>query len=310
MQEVSRRVEGARRGARAASRPSSSRRSASLPNPPDPSAADEDTTLREVGDATRHRRRPPRAGGPADRHGGRRARRGLALRLPQGRPRAARARARALGARAAAASTASSRSSRPCSCARRRCSAPASCPTPSSRSTGSPTTRSTSPGTSEVALASLHAGEMLAEADLPLRYAGFSPVLPPRGGRGRAATRAASSACTSSTRSRCSASCARRTPRPSTSGCSTIEEAILQALEIPYRVVNIAVDDLGASAAKKYDMRGVAARPAALPRADLDLEHDRLPGAPARHPLPAGGRRQAARTSTRSTAPRSRSAGR
>ena len=32
-----------------------------------------------------------------------------------------------------------------------------------------------------------------------------------------------------------------------------IEESILQELEIPYRVVNIAVDDLGASAAKKYD---------------------------------------------------------
>jgi seryl-tRNA synthetase len=31
------------------------------------------------------------------------------------------------------------------------------------------------------------------------------------------------------------------------------EEAILQALEIPYRVVNIGADDLGASAAKKYD---------------------------------------------------------
>ena len=33
-----------------------------------------------------------------------------------------------------------------------------------------------------------------------------------------------------------------------------IEESILQALGIPYRVVNIAVDDLGASAAKKYDL--------------------------------------------------------
>jgi seryl-tRNA synthetase len=32
-----------------------------------------------------------------------------------------------------------------------------------------------------------------------------------------------------------------------------IEEEILQALEIPYRVVNIAVTDLGSSAAKKYD---------------------------------------------------------
>ena len=34
----------------------------------------------------------------------------------------------------------------------------------------------------------------------------------------------------------------------------SIEESILQALEIPYRVVNIAVHDLGASAAKKYDL--------------------------------------------------------
>jgi seryl-tRNA synthetase len=33
-----------------------------------------------------------------------------------------------------------------------------------------------------------------------------------------------------------------------------IEEEILRALGIPYRVVNIAVDDLGASAAKKYDL--------------------------------------------------------
>jgi seryl-tRNA synthetase len=33
-----------------------------------------------------------------------------------------------------------------------------------------------------------------------------------------------------------------------------IEEEIMSDLEIPYQVVNIAVDDLGASAAKKYDI--------------------------------------------------------
>ncbi len=33
-----------------------------------------------------------------------------------------------------------------------------------------------------------------------------------------------------------------------------IEEAIMEELQIPYRVVAIAVDDLGASAAKKYDV--------------------------------------------------------
>src|SRR5690348_8318547 len=33
----------------------------------------------------------------------------------------------------------------------------------------------------------------------------------------------------------------------------SIEESLLQELELPYRVVNIAVDDLGASAAQKFD---------------------------------------------------------
>ena len=35
--------------------------------------------------------------------------------------------------------------------------------------------------------------------------------------------------------------------------CDTLFAAQREALELPYRVVNIAVDDLGASAAKKYD---------------------------------------------------------
>ena len=34
----------------------------------------------------------------------------------------------------------------------------------------------------------------------------------------------------------------------------SIEEEIFTELEVPYRVVNIAVDDLGPSAAKKYDI--------------------------------------------------------
>jgi seryl-tRNA synthetase len=35
-----------------------------------------------------------------------------------------------------------------------------------------------------------------------------------------------------------------------------IEERILQGLELPYRVVNVAAGDLGAPAAKKYDCEG------------------------------------------------------
>ena len=34
----------------------------------------------------------------------------------------------------------------------------------------------------------------------------------------------------------------------------SLQERILQALEIPYRIVNIPAGDLGASAAKKYDL--------------------------------------------------------
>ncbi len=107
-------------------------------------------------------------------------------------------------------------------------------------------------GTSEVALASLHAGEILDAADLPLRYAGFSPCFRREAGAAGKDTRGIF-----------------RVHQfdkvemfafvePSASPAEherllAIEEGILQALEIPYRVVNIAAGDLGASAAKKYD---------------------------------------------------------
>ena len=69
-----------------------------------------------------------------------------------------------------------------------------------------------------------------------------------------ARTPAASSGCTSSTRSRCS-----RTADPDESWDEherilAIEEAIVGGLGLPYRVVNIAAGDLGAAAAKKYDI--------------------------------------------------------
>ena len=67
------------------------------------------------------------------------------------------------------------------------------------------------------------------------------------------ATRAGCSACTSSTRSRCSRSSSPRTRVDEHERLLANEEEILTALGIPYRVVNIAVGDLGNSAAKKYD---------------------------------------------------------
>ena len=56
-------------------------------------------------------------------------------------------------------------------------------------------------------------------------------------------------------------------------------------------MVNIAANDLGASAAKKYDLEAWLPGQEPLPRAHLVLEHHRLPGAPpGRAPPPRGGR--------------------
>src|SRR5215218_7602101 len=107
-------------------------------------------------------------------------------------------------------------------------------------------------GTSEVALASLHAGEMLAEEALPLRYAGFSPCFRREAGAAGRDTRGIFRVHQFDKVEMFSF------VRPEDAADEherllSIEEEILQALEIPYRVVNIAVDDLGTSAAKKYD---------------------------------------------------------
>ena len=64
----------------------------------------------------------------------------------------------------------------------------------------------------------------------------------------------------------------------------------MQALGLPYRVVNIAVDDLGASAAKKYDCEAWLPSQQQLPRADVDVQHHRLPGPAPGDPLPPGRR--------------------
>ena len=68
-----------------------------------------------------------------------------------------------------------------------------------------------------------------------------------------ARTPAASSACTSSTRSRCSATRPSRTPPTSTAASSRWEEEMLALVELPYRVIDTAAGDLGSSAARKFD---------------------------------------------------------
>ena len=108
-------------------------------------------------------------------------------------------------------------------------------------------------GTSEVPLAAYHGDEILDGADLPLRYAGFSTCFRREAG----------------TYGKDTAGIFRvhqfdkvemfvfTTPEASKDEHErllAVEEELVQQLEVPYRVVNVAAGDLGASAAKKYDI--------------------------------------------------------
>ena len=108
-------------------------------------------------------------------------------------------------------------------------------------------------GTSEVALASLHAGEILDAADLPLRYAGFSPCFRREAGSAGKDTRGIFRV-HQFDKVEMFSFVAPGSSLEEHERLLSIEEEIMSDLQIPYRVVNIAVNDLGASAAKKYDI--------------------------------------------------------
>jgi seryl-tRNA synthetase len=110
-------------------------------------------------------------------------------------------------------------------------------------------------GTAEVPLAALHMGEILDETELPRRYAGYSTCFRREAGsygkdlgglfRVHQFDKVEMFMFT--------------TPEQSQDAHEfilSVEETILGKLEIPYRIVNIAVGDLGAPAAKKYDIEG------------------------------------------------------
>ncbi len=105
-------------------------------------------------------------------------------------------------------------------------------------------------GTSEVALASLHAGEIV--EGLPLRYAGLSSCFRREAGAGGKDTRGIFRV-HQFDKLEMFSFVEPDASREEHERLLGIEEEIMQDLAIPYRVVNIGVGDLGASAAKKYD---------------------------------------------------------
>jgi seryl-tRNA synthetase len=108
-------------------------------------------------------------------------------------------------------------------------------------------------GTSEVALAGLHQGELLEPGSLPRRYVGYSTCFRREAGAHGKDTRGIfrvhqfdkvemfsfTDASASWDEHEFLLSC---------------EEELVQGLEVPYRVANVCTGELGGSAAKKYDL--------------------------------------------------------
>jgi seryl-tRNA synthetase len=108
-------------------------------------------------------------------------------------------------------------------------------------------------GTSEVALAGLHMGEILEE--LPLRYTAFSTNFRREAGAAGKDTRGMFRV-HQFNKVELFTFCEPSASADEHERLLAIEEEILQALELPYRVVNVAAGDLGAPAVKKYDCEG------------------------------------------------------
>src|SRR6202042_1187702 len=102
-------------------------------------------------------------------------------------------------------------------------------------------------GTSEVALASLHAQETLSAAHPPLRYAGFPSCFRREAGAAGKDTRGIFRV-HQFDKVEMFTFCEPDAARDEHQRLLAIEESIMADLEIPYRVVAIAIDDLGAPA--------------------------------------------------------------
>ena len=108
-------------------------------------------------------------------------------------------------------------------------------------------------GTSEVALAGLHTDERLEEDQLPVKYAGFTTNFRREAGAGGKDTRGMFRV-HQFDKVEMYVFCVPEESRDIHEELLAHEEEIAQELGLPYQVMNIAVGDLGAPAAKKYDI--------------------------------------------------------
>ena len=108
-------------------------------------------------------------------------------------------------------------------------------------------------GTAEVPLASLHGGEMLAADDLPLHYVGFSTCFRREAGAGGKDTRGIFRV-HQFDKLELFSYCHPDRSWDEQEELLAIEEEIAQELGFHYQVVNVPAGDLGASAARKFDI--------------------------------------------------------
>ncbi len=108
-------------------------------------------------------------------------------------------------------------------------------------------------GTSEVALAGFHTGEVLDGGDLPLRYAGYSTCFRREAGAAGKDTRGMFRV-HQFDKVEMFVFCLPESSPEEHDRLLAVEEELVAELGLPYRVVNIAAGDLGASASKKYDI--------------------------------------------------------
>jgi seryl-tRNA synthetase len=110
-------------------------------------------------------------------------------------------------------------------------------------------------GTSEVALAGIHMEERLEESDLPALYMGYSTNFRREAGAAGKDTRGMFRV-HQFDKVEMYVYCVPEASAEFHERLLSYEEEIIQALGLPYRVMNISVGDLGAPAAKKFDIEG------------------------------------------------------
>jgi len=108
-------------------------------------------------------------------------------------------------------------------------------------------------GTSEVPLAAFHSDEIIDAADLPLRYAGWSSCFRREAGSYGKDTRGIIRV-HQFDKVEMFVFCEPEKAEEEHANLLAWEKEFIDALEIPYRVIDVATGDLGSSAAKKFDI--------------------------------------------------------